>query len=1386
MSEHEAGGLGTPPYQGYEFQIDGTVWLALYLMLKAGLADGLIIEPASGEDVEADLNVQPEQALSSVRVDSLRTDFQLKMRGIQWTAAALRDVLKGKSGNSSDRKSRKGPPPRVRPAERLRKRSADRFILITDAQLHSALHGLIITLPEESPSKTALPDAGIPEEIAGRVGVLDRRVAERLALEVNDILRERAYVPASQLLSCREALRQEIRSRLLGRSAPLWSLQQLKRLIEQFGGFPSLPTEPVFVPPTSYPNLRDQLQARNALLLTGPPGTGKTLVAEHLAHEQVLAGFELVRNPSPGAIRTALKSSVPQLFFLEDPWGHYKLRPEAELWAAELPKLLNGTSVAKRFLITSRAGVMHQALGSQSPVELQNIDISLSAEHYTAELRQRILSENMWDARPWQRDFAELNRNEIVQRLRSPLSLAKFAIRLKQAAKKDASKWKEWLDASEIEAIGHELAKEVEGRGAGAVASALVIWAAAMTGLPLRHGTVADLRRRLVATGYRGFQGGVAPENVLSWLIRTRALVPKGDDHIAHPTTLQGLELLIDEHPDTAEEILNAFLTAHVSSAEVVTAHQLIKILHGRNLPIPVTVQRAIDEHLLAKARESDGSEFREIFSELAEFASGKDPVSHLAKLLSTRRHDPNWRFFSPWVLPKLDEPSKCAIAGSPEARALAAQFVTSGVISRGSTRYQPADLLAFFTELGWDLSAEFIAAARTAIEEGHEDAEVPLAAALLTVRPPYEDFLGLALGAVADAEKWHEKHVDEYERAMQGELDATYSRYLYDEAPERFGPPRKALEMIVAACRRTEGFAWIMAHPSRAELLDAWAEAIDGSTTTEELNALKSACVGASLRPFWRAVTKALRPEFLLAVLDGVIEVSLEELPECLKCLRALCASDWEQVLPELLRLPLSRRGDVAWAWQTLRRKQLEPDEDASPLRRADDFQQAILSPAEQESFQLCVSADQPDPGRIRGATEPTLVTLRTLAASAGDELGIRAVFTLSLVEEDLSSYLERFARSKDWQIRFNALRLCRFASDEGLRRLFVTAIAEDPEHLCRNALLEELSQRPDDVSKSIVFSRAEKDASGVVRETCARIIGQHQWPEGLATLVKLLSDRRDMGDSMLRGGSPIYHVARAAAMAIDGYADLPASIIEAILRFVQDRDPQNDDSVVHYHLINALADQRDERLLQLFTGLLSDQWCVHGARRDAYPLRYAGAWAVFEQLLHGGTPSDSAIEALLYAAKHDDARLAAPCLACLAALGRRAREALRSALAVHSEEAAWLAGFAATLAGVDDAEHVKAATEDHPSTRITKLAVGEPHDGEDRLRAFLATDSEATAWLQRIRSKADLHPPIRFLLLRLFGTQSLLGLTDSDHRDTDLADAIGVLSTWSMAGGR
>lgn len=126
---------GLSSYRGYEFQKLVTVWLGLKLMCDEQRCTELTIEPASAEDVAANLKVPEGTATVEVTAEAIPVEIQIKSRGKNWSPAAFGDVIASNPTNGKGAGNRPGPAPRARAIDVLRAQPKQRFLLVTNAQI---------------------------------------------------------------------------------------------------------------------------------------------------------------------------------------------------------------------------------------------------------------------------------------------------------------------------------------------------------------------------------------------------------------------------------------------------------------------------------------------------------------------------------------------------------------------------------------------------------------------------------------------------------------------------------------------------------------------------------------------------------------------------------------------------------------------------------------------------------------------------------------------------------------------------------------------------------------------------------------------------------------------------------------------------------------------------------------------------------------------------------------------------------------------------------------------------------------------------------------------------------------------------------------------------
>ena len=133
-----AAGGGSSGYLGYEYQVDVAVWLTLHLVVAHRAVPAVRIEPASQEDLEADVENDDVagRLTSAAQLESFRLVVQAKLRtGDGWTESKLRDLLEhgGKIRRSA--------------AQRLRADPESRYLLVTSVGLNGDARRLAIGDP---------------------------------------------------------------------------------------------------------------------------------------------------------------------------------------------------------------------------------------------------------------------------------------------------------------------------------------------------------------------------------------------------------------------------------------------------------------------------------------------------------------------------------------------------------------------------------------------------------------------------------------------------------------------------------------------------------------------------------------------------------------------------------------------------------------------------------------------------------------------------------------------------------------------------------------------------------------------------------------------------------------------------------------------------------------------------------------------------------------------------------------------------------------------------------------------------------------------------------------------------------------------------------------
>lgn len=1379
-------------YSGYEYQILVTVWVALDLVIARTRCDSIEIEPASQEDIAAQLNVAREAAETTVDLatEDGPIEIQIKRRSRFWSTSDFRDMVA-----SPSKRGARGPAPRERALARLGMDSQLRYVVITDAEVHPDIKDFVVDSIARRSSATEASALEQPTSIAARISVLEKRVAALVESDIDDILEQSARVPLQQVHACRESLVHRVRDRLLGRCTSRLDRGELETLITQHGGFPpSVGDE--FVPPANFGELQRRIEeAPFALVILGPPGIGKSFAAEKIveAHRRLERPFKIEKDLKPYEIRNALATAGRTLFYLEDPWGRYKLVDDAATWTDELPRLIRDARANpdKRFLITSRTGLLTESIALSprggEPERLQRAlgayVVTIHESAFEAPLRREILRRWMRGAARWQRDWVEDRLSTIVSRLTVPQALASFAHTVKTTPRDAELQLEQLLSESQVAAIGDVVRRQL--RDMGESTAGVILWAFLAVGEPLVESTAEEIAIWLAEDARLSLD----IPRLISHMRANGWLSPRDSALVAHSTVIEGLERLVDQERALASLTLRSLFATLVRRNRFDLASRLLFRLHGRHLPISPEVRQSIEQHLSDSLIDCEDPRLASAFEYIACISTATDPVSLLARVLGARSSSTSG--IDCWALPAWwTEREQHVVRSSPEAEIVARRYIRQMLGKRGIW-FGEKELIDFLCSLGWDLSTDYVSAATEAFERSNEPINVALHGALATRIPAYEHLLDAALNRLDSVNRWFDEQGEkEQRRASEGEFDAVHSAHVLDEPGERFHLPKSAIEQIVADRRKREGYGWLTSHPRRIDLVQAWALAIpyeSGEVVCEELRVLYDAAADWNRSDVWDAIGRSRCRSLTALALHTLASGPVSELPPAWGALFGLYEIDElpDVVSPMLESVNWVRRASIAYASQ----KADIPSRNDHFYREPSEYRNralGLLAPHERQALEACSGAVCSEKVTNPDLSSDTLALVGRLIDSPDDMLAVGACLVLADPSRARPVAELRFLPSQDRWVRLHALRT--LDSTEPAGRLLMTHALTDPYYQCRRFAMYILSEEPSGEERAMIIQMS-SDTSAPVRDACARIIGGRQWSDGLETLCRLLKDQRDRNEGGFRAtANPDYHVARAAASALCSFETLlPETALNDVLEFLRGGTRSSDDLVVHHRLLEIIGTHRAPSMALIVKQLLGSTWAM-GGDVGTFPLRYAVGWSWVAHLVR--YPDDATLvapEILVKAAEHTDDRLAAPALLALGVAWKQAGGGVRQVLANSdiSDERALLLDIGARLASdaMPDELLQRRLQSTHPGRQLIAWCwnVDEPdHSWSEHLASNLAMQE----WLERVSVSTPVHAAIRHSLLKSPRCALLTTVSQADFRSGELPEGTTIISTFHFAG--
>lgn len=1331
-------------YAGYHYQKVASVWLALKWMFQEERCDAVTVEPASEEDIAANLMRPDAMGVMGAEVAGILLEVQIKSRNSNWTSASFRRVLVGEEKPAT---GGRGPAPRVRPLKMLQAEARLFYLFVTNAQLDADLTAFKIERAGARGTgklEEKLIPAGTPETVWPRIGIFPELSLERLELEITVLLKQCAHVPHGRIAGCKERLFQAVQLRFLGRADRGWSKTEAGEVLLQCGG--TLESSSAIVPPANFAEMQAKLTNSHSLLLIGEPGVGKTAVARELARQLTLEAepFELVHGvgSKPSVIATALAAPGAHVFLFEDPWGGEKLADDAELWMAELPKLMRKASPEKRFIITSRESIRHEAMREAKIPVLIAAELLLEAKHYPAGLRLEIVNRQMADAAPWQQDWVARYRKQWLQQLLVPLSLDHLCDRVKGAGQADELVIDDLLQESAVGTLSQTCSRELRSRGDETVAGALALWA-----LQHVHNRVTDESaaegRELIMTG--GYRRPIDPVRTFHWLVKAGWFKQASEGFMAHPTCLSGIGQFLAEEPALAEDTLQAMLKGLADANRLDEAFLILRHLARNPRAVTKSVRSSIESHLVGVFLAADASSAKRAMSDITIYSTATDPVTVLLKELGRldARAEENfgfevWRYNS-----SLTKQQRAQIAGSADAERAAGIFVMHVLPEASIGRYNAQALVHFFQKFGWDFGPQFQALANVLLADAdhtHPLLDVFVEGALCSERPPFESLLTLALAADDASGPYLDKYAKDRESAGQSEWDAGRASDLDDELQGYWVPRVAVLRDVVTAKCRHEGFAWIESHPRRDDLLHSWADGMSPQTPLKELLALIDWCGANRRSTTWHGVMKSKRVEMRSVLIADLGSCPLEELAECGEAVACLVPLPlWPEVTAAVAALPFARKAVLVTA-------DLFQADDKEERRKA---WRDTMQPAEIQAVDIARNAN---PNKALPVFDADAGQhLRTLAGHATPELAAKAAYVLGRGGIDVADVVDRLSVGKAPRVRLWVALAAMLSRPPVWGRAKARRLLSDDDYKIRRLAMRVLFHGATPEDENLLLGMS-KDRSAPVRECCAEIIGEGKWAHGESVLAMLLEDRRNKNPSPgFERSHPEYHVARAAAGSLLELGRLQTCTIDRCVALVKENSTARDIEL-HCTILRVLAAQKDSRLLPLFASLLQDDWFVEAEKDSGYTRRYFAGWGLLE-LINAGNESDDGFDAtpIVEGAMHNDPRLVAPCLVLLAYYAESAAEAILAVLSspLTSELRALLILSCMSAEATSDtiAAARKKVGENHPAYDLIQAPA--PPDAT-AWNAWLVDHPRTADWLKTIQTDTDVIPTLRWALGR------------------------------------
>ena len=770
-----AAGGAKAALDGFEYQLGVAVLTALRLMLITKSATRITLEPANEEDLEADLEpaapgrVQPSAELAA----GYKLVIQVKLRRSEpWSISDFEALLKHGTARKQARRHLDDP--------------RTRYLLITSAATKGNARNLMVHGLEEWPVENPIPASLskiLPDSPEGRIAIWGFLTERHLDLEINDILGSLLRVPRSRQADCGARLREEALRRMRGTTEGVWTRADLLNVIRGSGGhLASARQLEAFVPPTNFESITDRLKCHNAVVLTGPSGTGKTMTALALVDQAQRRPSppEIIRvdiNQGPSSTRM-LTYTGPKLFYVEDPWGQYRLRGDADAWTEQLPRLLRDAHADHQYVVTSRTDMLGQAKAGES---LNRWTVVLDADQYSDGKLARIYDKRLdLLAKDLQTKALEFQA-EALEALQTPFEVDLFFTHMaagQQPSEVDHAFFRRILSLARrdaLEGVVRSYLSYTDQTGASAI-----VWALLAARSQFDRNQLVSLNRRLRSIDPILVDG---LERLVDRLVATRHLrQPEQAVSFSHPSVRAGFETFIEENWVRSEAALTSLISALTKLGgsqqdwALETAARSLKaiadLISGRENPVmefeaDVASLEAIDAWL-ENALVDPQADFRSVLQLASNLGTQSSTPSELARWFIKSIQRGGEVFLEHWQPPTFDDAWYARVSADFRSFTIADRYVREQ-LPRDRNGFGD-DFAERLDRIASGLTPAFVAAAHKLVASGFVSNLGAVAAGAVRDLDRYGAVLDAALDELARLNR-------DYERGGQGRMARDHGR---------------------------------------------------------------------------------------------------------------------------------------------------------------------------------------------------------------------------------------------------------------------------------------------------------------------------------------------------------------------------------------------------------------------------------------------------------------------------------------------------------------------------------------------------------------------------------------------------------------------------------